>query len=46
MFFYLLYQDMQKGPLPCEEIALVEEDGDENGVDIGEVGADDPTEAT
>ena len=46
VFFYLLYQDMQKEPLPGDEIALIEEDSDEHDIVRGDIGDDDPTEAS
>ena len=50
VFFYLLYQEMQNEPLPCEETALIEEHSDDAIVDSGEdnpkIDADDPTEAS
>ena len=43
VFFYLLYQELQNEPLPCEEIALIEEHSDESC--SSGIGDDDPTEA-
>lgn len=47
VFFYLLYQDMQKEPLPGAEVASVEGEEDEHDIVEGESGdfaADGPTE--
>ena len=45
VFFYLLYQELQNEPLPCEEeIALIEEEPSDESQTL-QLGDDDPTEA-
>jgi hypothetical protein len=44
VFFYLLYQDLQKEPLPGDEVALIEEHSDDSENSIEDAGVSNPTE--